>query len=70
MGSIDEQGPGSESTFTAGQPARKTPRHKVSSTNRDGDTNGAALVFSTPPSPPPPPSGLPYVFAKALSQCH
>lgn len=33
------------------------------------DTDGEAFVFSTPPEPTAHP-GLPYVFAKALSQCH
>lgn len=62
-------------TACLSSPARKTPGTKVSSINRDGllfqprDTDGEALVFSTPPEPTAHP-GLPYVFAKALSQCH
>lgn len=47
-----------------------TPAQKwAASIEMARDTDGEALVFSTPPEPTAHP-GLPYVFAKALSQSH
>lgn len=74
--SLSAQTSNTAQTACLSSPGRKHPGTKVRGINRGGllflffqpgDTDGE--VFSTPPQPAAHP-GLPYVFAKALSQCH